>query len=131
MALPAITVSRLDVARLEALLATAHGEVAEGLEEELLRATVVAPEAMPADVVTMNSRIRCREQGRGREMCLTLVYPQDSGPERVSILAPVGAALLGMSVGQSIDWPAPNGKTLKLEILAVEYQPEANGEDLG
>ncbi len=56
MALPAITVSRLDVARLEALLATAHGEVAEGLEEELLRATVVAPEAMPADVVTMNSR---------------------------------------------------------------------------
>jgi regulator of nucleoside diphosphate kinase len=131
MALPAITVSRLDVARLEALLATAHGEVAEGLEEELLRATVVAPEAMPADVVTMNSRIRCREQGRGREMCLTLVYPQDSGPERVCILAPVGAALLGMSVGQSIDWPAPNGKTLKLEILAVEYQPEANGEDLG
>ncbi len=123
MALPAITVSRLDVARLEALLATAHGEVAEGLEEELLRATVVAPEAMPADVVTMNSRIRCREQARGREMSLTLVY-------RVSILAPVGAALLGLSVGQSIDWPAPNGKILKLEILAVEYQPEANGEDL-
>ncbi len=80
MALPAITVSRLDVARLEALLATAHGEVADGLEEELLRATVVAPEDMPADVVTMNSRIRCREQARGREMCLTLVYPQDSGP---------------------------------------------------
>ncbi|KZY36177.1 transcription elongation factor GreAB [Alcanivorax sp. HI0083] len=130
MALPAITVSRLDVARLEALLATAHGEVAEGLEEELLRATVVAPEAMPADVVTMNSRIRCREQGRGREMSLTLVYPQDSGPEKVSVLAPVGAALLGLSVGQSIDWPAPNGKTLKLEILAIEYQPEANGEDL-
>ena len=130
MALPAITVSRLDVARLEALLATAHGEVAEGLEEELLRATVVAPEAMPADVVTMNSRIRCREQARGREMSLTLVYPQDNGPERVSILAPVGAALLGLSVGQSIDWPAPNGKILKLEILAVKYQPEANGEDL-
>jgi len=64
-------------------------------------------------------------------MSLTLVYPQDNGPERVSILAPVGAALLGLSVGQSIDWPAPNGKTLKLEILAVEYQPEANGEDLG
>ena len=63
-------------------------------------------------------------------MSLTLVYPQDNGPERVSILAPVGAALLGLSVGQSIDWPAPNGKILKLEILAVEYQPEANGEDL-
>lgn len=131
MALPTITVSKLDVARLEALLSDTHGEVAEGLEEELLRATVVAPTEMPADVVTMNSRIRCREQGRGREMCLTLVYPQDSGPERVSVLAPVGAALLGMSVGQNIDWPAPNGKTLKLEILAVEYQPEANGEDLG
>lgn len=131
MALPTITVSKLDVARLEALLSDTHGEVAEGLEEELLRANVVAPQDMPTDVVTMNSRIRCREQGRGREMCLTLVYPQDSGPERVSILAPVGAALLGMSEGQNIDWPAPNGKTLKLEILAVEYQPEANGEDLG
>ncbi len=131
MALPTITVSKLDVTRLEALLSDTHGEVADGLEEELLRANVVAPRDMPTDVVTMNSRIRCREQGRGREMCLTLVYPQDSGPERVSILAPVGAALLGMSVGQSIDWPAPNGKTLKLEILAVEYQPEANGEDLG
>ena len=131
MALPTITVSKLDVARLEALLSDTHGEVADGLEEELLRANVVAPRDMPTDVVTMNSRIRCREQGRGREMCLTLVYPQDSGPERVCILAPVGAALLGMSVGQSIDWPAPNGKTLKLEILAVEYQPEANGEDLG
>ena len=130
MALPAITVSRLDVARLEALLATAHGEVADGLEEELLRATVVAPEAMPADVVTMNSRIRCREQARGRDMSLTLVYPEDSGPQKVSVLAPVGAALLGLSVGQSIDWPAPNGKTLKLEILAIEYQPEASGEDL-
>ena len=131
MALPTITVSKLDVTRLEALLSDTHGEVADGLEEELLRANVVAPRDMPTDVVTMNSRIRCREQGRGREMCLTLVYPQDSGPERVSVLAPVGAALLGMSVGQNIDWPAPNGKTLKLEILAVEYQPEANGEDLG
>ena len=130
MALPAITVSRLDVARLEALLATAHGEVAEGLEEELLRATVVAPEAMPADAVTMNSRIRCREQARGRELSLTLVCPQDDGPGGVSVLAAVGAALLGLSVGQSIDWPAPNGKILELEILAVEYQPEANGEDL-
>ncbi|MEQ3637335.1 nucleoside diphosphate kinase regulator [Alcanivorax sp.] len=131
MALPVITVSRLDVARLEALLSDVDGEVADGLEEELLRATVVEPKDMPADVVTMNSRIRCREQARGREMCLTLVYPHDTGPQRVSILAPVGAALLGLSVGQSIDWPAPNGKTLKLEILAVEYQPQANGEDLG
>jgi len=101
MELPVITVSRLDVARLEALLSDVDGEVADGLEEELLRATVVEPRDMPADVVTMNSRIRCREQGRGREMSLTLVYPQDNGPERVSILAPVGAALLGLSTSES------------------------------
>jgi len=55
--------------------------------------------------------------------------PQDAGGEGcVSVLAPVGTALLGLSVGQHIDWAAPGGKVLKLMLLAVEYQPEAAGE---
>ena len=57
------------------------------------------------------------------------MYPQDAGGEGcVSVLAPVGTALLGLSVGQHIDWTGPNGKVLKLTLLAVEYQPEAAGE---
>ncbi|MCY1459732.1 Regulator of nucleoside diphosphate kinase [compost metagenome] len=59
-----------------------------------------------------------------------MVYPKDANADegKISILAPIGSALLGLSVGEKIDWPAPGGKTLKLELLAVEYQPEAAGD---
>ncbi len=77
----------------------------------------------------MNSRVHCRAESSGKDYHLTLVYPQDAGNEGcVSVLAPVGTALLGLSVGQHIDWIGPNGKVLKLTLLAVEYQPEAAGE---
>lgn len=77
----------------------------------------------------MQSARRCREESSGKEYHLTLVYPANVGGEgKVSILAPVGTALLGLTTGQSIDWPAPSGKTLKLTLLEVEYQPEAAGD---
>ncbi|KPZ22621.1 hypothetical protein ALO38_200131 [Pseudomonas coronafaciens pv. zizaniae] len=77
----------------------------------------------------MNSRVHCREESSGKDYHLTLVYPQDAGVEgTVSVLAPMGSALLGLQVAQHIDGPAPGGKTLKLTLLAVEYQPEAAGE---
>ncbi|MGE8456880.1 MAG: nucleoside diphosphate kinase regulator, partial [Pseudomonas alloputida] len=89
----------------------------------------VGHEEVPAGVVTMNSRVHCREEASGKDYHLTLVYPKDAGPEgKVSILAPIGCALLGLSVGEQIDWPAPGGKTLKLKLLEVEYQPEAAGD---
>ena len=95
----------------------------------LARAQVVGHDEVPAGVVTMNSRVHCREEASGKDYHLTLVYPEDAGGEgKVSILAPVGCALLGLSVGQHIDWPAPGGKQLKLTLLEVEYQPEAAGE---
>lgn len=126
---PPIIVSRLDVQRIEAILGDAADlDVADALEQELLRATLVAPADVPPDVVTMNSRVRCREEVSGREYTLTLVYPQDVGQGKVSVLAPVGAALLGLSVGQSIEWPGPGGKPLKMHILELEYQPEAAGD---
>ncbi len=78
---------------------------------------------------TMNSTVRCREESSGKEYTLTLVYPEDvAGEGKVSILAPVGTALLGLTIGQTIDWPAPSGKTLKLTLLEIEYQPEAAGD---
>ena len=127
---PAIIITRLDLQRLERLLDSLeeYGPGAEALEKELARAQVVGRDEVPAGVVTMNSRVHCREEGSGKDWHLTLVFPEDAGGEgRVSILAPVGSALLGLSVGQQIDWPGPGGKSLKLTLLAVEYQPEAAG----
>ena len=133
MPAPPIPLPRLDVQRLERLIdsldETLPGVIA--LQTELDRAeTLVGHEDVPADVVTMNSRVHCREEGSGKDYRLTLVYPQDANADegKVSILAPVGSALLGLKVGQHIDWPAPGGKTLKLTLLAVEYQPEAGGD---
>lgn len=129
---PALTLTRLDVQRLERLLdsldESTPGVLA--LQGELDRAEqVVGHEEVPAGVVTMNSRVHCREEASGKDYHLTLVYPKDAGEEgSVSILAPIGSALLGLSVGDRIDWPAPGGKTLSLKLLAVEYQPEAAGD---
>jgi regulator of nucleoside diphosphate kinase len=102
----------------------------EALQAELDRADdVVGHDEVPAGVVTMNSSVHCREQGSGRDYHLTLVYPKDANADagKISILAPVGSALLGLQVGQHIDWPAPGGKTLKLELLSVEGQPKDGG----
>ena len=128
---PPIILTQLDLQRLERLLDSLddYGPAAEALEQELSRAQVVARSEMPAGVVTMNSRVHCRDDGSGKDYHLTLVYPQDAGREgTVSVLAPVGTALLGMSVGQHIDWPAPTGKLIRLTLLAIEYQPEAAGD---
>ncbi|MCU1725539.1 nucleoside diphosphate kinase regulator [Pseudomonas sp. 7P_10.2_Bac1] len=129
---PAITLTRLDVQRLEKLIDslddTLPGVIA--LQDELDRAElIVGHEEVPAGVVTMNSRVHCREESSGKDYHLTLVYPKEANADegKISILAPVGSALLGLSAGQHIDWPAPGGKTLKLKLLEVEYQPEAAG----
>ncbi|QLF92987.1 nucleoside diphosphate kinase regulator [Pseudomonas sp. ABC1] len=128
---PAIIITQIDLQRLERLLDSLdeYGPAAEALEQELSRAQVVTPSEMPAGVVTMNSRVHCRDEGAGKDYHLTLVYPPQAGKEgTVSVLAPVGTALLGLSVGQHIDWPTPSGKVIKLALLAVEYQPEAAGD---
>ena len=129
---PPIIVSTFDFERIEQLLASASQRNVPGvdaLELELSRAELVAPEDIPADVITMNSKARFIDDSTGTEYDLTLVYPHHANlPDSVSILAPVGSALLGMSVGQTIEWQVPSGKTMKLRILAIIYQPEAHGE---
>jgi len=128
---PPITITRLDLQRLEKLLDSLedYGPAAEALERELERAEVVGLDEVPSGVVTMNSTAHCREEASGKEYHLTLVYPHEAGAEgTVSVLAPVGCALLGLSVGQTIDWEVPGGKRLKLTLLGVDYQPEAAGE---
>lgn len=133
--LPPIRITRLDADRLDALLDMPSARQLPGLDAlrvELERADVVEPAAIPADVATMNSRIKFVEDASGKTFELTLVYPQDAGkPDSISILAPVGSALLGLRVGQSIQWPMPGGRSAELRLLEVVDQPEANGRDLG
>ncbi|SFS11945.1 regulator of nucleoside diphosphate kinase [Dyella sp. OK004] len=128
---PPIVLSRLDLERIEALLERMPLAQAEGyatLRAELDRAEVLEPAAMPNDVVTMNSRVTFEDEAQGEKLTLTLVYPAAAGAAgTVSILAPVGSALLGLTKGQHIDWPTPDGKQRRLHVLGIEYQPEAAG----
>lgn len=129
---PPITISSFDLERIEQLLGSAAYRKLPGvdaLQNELRRATVVDPEKIPPDLITMNSAIRFVDDVTNTEYGMTLAYPSPSNPpDAVSIMAPVGSALLGLSVGQSISWQGPGGRPLQLRILAVTYQPEANGE---
>ena len=132
MTAPSIILTRLDVQRLEQLIDRMDDKLPGviALQAELDRAEdVVGHDEVPAGVVTMNSSVHCREQLSGKDYHLTLVYPKDANADegKISIMAPVGSALLGLQVGQHIDWPAPGGKTLKLELLSVEGQPKDGG----
>lgn len=122
---PPILLSATDAARLDALVeskAWASTPAAQALQVELLRAEVRPPAQMPADVVGMQSTVECEDEHSGSRHRLTLVYPPDADAAagRISILAPVGSALLGLSVGQHIDWDAPGGRRLRLRVIAVE-----------
>lgn len=130
---PAIVVSSLDAERLEALLdALPRGSFpgkAE-LEAELARAEVVEPRDVPPNVVSMNSTVKFQVESSSEVFSLTLVYPKDmdSSGSKISILAPVGSALLGLSQGDQIEWPKPGGGTLRVRIEEIVYQPEREGE---
>lgn len=129
---PKIVISSLDAERLESLLESLPEGAFPGraaLEAELLRADVVDPEQIPPTVVTMNSTVRFRVAS-AEDFNLTLVYPKDVGEsgDRISVLAPVGSALLGLSQGDEIEWPKPGGGMLKVRIEEVTYQPERAGE---
>jgi regulator of nucleoside diphosphate kinase len=129
---PAITVSERDLERLEAMLARLPDDQpgVDALREELDRAEIADSEAMPPDVVTMNSRIRFVVEPAGKEMDMTLVYPRDfSGrPDQLSVTTPAGIAVLGLAVGQQIEWLAPNGQTVCARIVDILYQPERAGD---
>jgi regulator of nucleoside diphosphate kinase len=129
---PRLTVSSLDYDRLEELLEKLPANAFPGKAEllaELDRADVVAPEEVPPTVVTMNSTVRFAIESSGQEFSLTLVYPKDAGTDgTISILAPVGSALLGLSIGDAIEWPRPGGGTMKVKIVDIIYQPERAGD---
>lgn len=129
---PPLIISRLDATRIRRLLdrpPVRGTDAAEALEEEIERAEVVDPTALPPDVVSMNSTVRLLDVVKNQEFALTLVYPGQGGEDgKVSVLAPLGSALIGMKVGREIEWPLPNGQITRIRVLAVTYQPEAAGD---
>lgn len=130
---PNITISTVDLHRLDLLLdrlPAAQSTTRDRLSDELARAAVVEPWDMPPRVVTMNSTARFRLVDAGAEFCRTLAYPKDvnTDDDRVSVLSPVGSALLGLSEGDRIEWTHPDGQAIGVEVVEVVWQPERAGE---
>lgn len=118
----------IDVIQAERQNKNVSSELLAKLGEELKRAKKIAPAKIPADVVTMNSTVLLKDLNTGKEMTLTLVYPSDADikSHKISVLAPVGTALLGYKAGDIIEWNIPSG-TARFQIEEIVYQPESAG----
>ena len=118
-----IIITESDYALLRRLAGHPH------LAAELNNAVVVDSGRVPVDVVTMNTRVKFEDEDTGECREMTIVFPQQANASKawISVLAPVGTALLGLAAGQSIAWPFPDGTTHRLRVLKIVYQPEADG----
>lgn len=129
-----IFITDTDRDRLEKLLlgtrawSSRDKEHLQALEEELDKAHTVASRDIPGDVVTMRSQVRVKDLKAGTEMDLSVVFPSEADSEtgKISVLAPVGTALLGYRVGDTVEWKVPGGLR-RLKIERILYQPEAAG----
>lgn len=98
------------------------------LQAELDRAEVVSSAQIPPDVITMNTRVLLRDLDANEELDLRLCYPEEmEGEGSVSILAPIGTAILGYRVGDELDWQTPGGVS-RLRVEKILYQPESSGD---
>jgi len=129
-----IVVTRDDMARLRELVRQGRkasrrdqSHLAE-LDQELDRAEIIDASDLSADVVTMHSTVRVRDLDAGTSVVYTLVFPVDADIERkrISVLAPIGMALIGYRAGDNVEWVTPGGRK-RLEIEEVLFQPEAAG----
>lgn len=121
---PAIFVSRADYDRLISLamgLERRDPRLAEFLIAELERATLVESSGVGMQAAGMYSHVEFRNESDGRVQCVTLVYPNeaDISTGKISILTPIGAALIGMTENQSIEWDGRNGQPHKLTVLKI------------
>lgn len=125
-----ILITEKDLLRIKNVLNKVQNEDYEDLELELDRAKVISDDSVPRDLVTMNSKIKFLIVQENREMITTIVYPSEANPSegKISVLASLGSALIGLREGQEINWMFPDGKTKTLRILEVLYQPEASGD---
>lgn len=128
---PEIKVTKENLARFDTLLEN-HAPIrfwraVEFLVRELTRAAVVDDDNTPGNVVTMRSRVKFCEEENETPAVVTLVYPGESHlhEDAISVLTPLGAALIGLSEGQSISYPRPDGTLKTITVIEVLYQPEA------
>lgn len=126
-----IFITRHDLERLRTLIDVRGGPETpylEKLKKELRRAVVTEPDMIPGDVVTMNSIVRVKDVKTGEEHSFILVFPSKTGAagKAVSILAPIGIALIGYREGDVLEWDLPTGK-VNIQIDEIIYQPERLG----
>lgn len=129
--LPEITLSVSDFAKLQNVVAGAMSsspDIASFLQRELDRATIVPRDRTPS-AVKMGSRVRYRDDFSGRIREIRLVYPSEANPDcgSISVLTPVGAALIGLSAGQTMGWRDRQGRAKTLTVLDVDHQIEPGG----
>ena len=129
-----IILSQQDLDRLETMLEhqTKLSETMIRLEDELARAEIVGPAEIASNIVTMHSRVLLTIAPSTEPVEVTLVYPHEFKGDKgqVNVIAPIGAAILGLAEGQTIEWPQPDGHTMKVTIEKVLYQPESTGDYL-
>lgn len=131
---PSIMVTERDLARLQECVTSGYDGLAdvavEALYKELGRARVITASDTPPTLVTMNSRVVFENVSTSRKREITLSYPRDADATRgrISVFSPLGTALLGLSLGQEIDWTLPNGRPARFRIEEILYQPEAAGD---
>lgn len=126
-----ITITKDDLERLEAMLtstfarAIGHSANLDDLRTELQRAEIMSPDKAPRDIVTMNSIVVLRDLDTNEKETYTLVFPEaaDIANNRLSVLAPIGTAILGERVGGVVRWRVPQGWR-RLKVERVAYQPE-------
>ena len=116
-----ILLTERDYLSIRHILSTNHSEDFENLEIEIERAKIIAENEVPSDLVRMNSTVRFMILQDEKEMKLTLVFPEEAkfSEGKISILAPLGSALIGLRVNQEINWMFPDGKTKTIKILEI------------
>ncbi|MCK9489541.1 MAG: nucleoside diphosphate kinase regulator [Xanthomonadales bacterium] len=122
---PPLVISASHAARLTALADNALErlpDIAGRLLDELERAQTVPDDQLPDDVVAMGNQVSFQDEATGRDRVVRLVWPSEANIDagRISVLTPVGTALIGLRVGQSIDWPVTDGSHHRLRITAVD-----------
>jgi regulator of nucleoside diphosphate kinase len=124
-----ILITEKDLLRIKHVLSFQRSEDFENLELELDRAKIISDDQVPEDLVTMNSKVKFMNLQDEKELTITIVYPSDANfaEGKISVLASLGSALIGLRVGQEINWMFPDGKTKTLKLQQVIYQPESNG----
>ena len=133
---PSIFITTKDVEKLRDLIRDAyhteyHGsDYLKKLAEEIEKASVVQPDQIPSNVITLNSTARLVDRETKEEMVYSLVFPEDADTSqgKISILAPIGTAMLGYKAGNTFEWDTPGGKRI-IHVEEILYQPEAAGDE--